>query len=294
MKSIAAFRDATMLDPTYARAYAGLADAYVLAAEYRALTPTESLPLAESAARRALQLDAELSEAHIALATVSQARWQWSAAEREYRAALDLNPGYSSAHQFYGEYLTLRNRHAEAIEQQRLARELDPVSLIVNAVLGITYYYAGQHQQAADQLRATLALDPEFAVAHEMLGRVYDALGDHAPAITHFERAVEISGRSPDYLAALASSHARYGDAIRARALLQELTTLAQKRYVSNFEFGMVYAALGENDRAFGYLEAAFEERATWLPFLAVGEGMKELRADARYADLLKRMDAGG
>lgn len=288
--SIVAFRGVTERDPTYAPAFAGLADAYAVAAEYRVIPPVESWPLAEAAARRALVLDPDSSDAHASLANVLAARWQWDDAEREFRTALDLNPGYSRAHQYYGEYLTLRNRHAEALEQQRLAHDLDPVSLIVNAVFGITYYYAGDYGKAERQLNETLELDPQFAVAHEMLGRTCDKLREHARAIEHFTRAVELSERSPEYLAALARSMALHGDAAPARALLEELEQMAAQRYVSHFEFAMVHAALGDRERAFGYLDAAFEERATWLPFLAVGDGLPELRDDARYARLIERM----
>jgi TolB-like protein/DNA-binding winged helix-turn-helix (wHTH) protein/tetratricopeptide (TPR) repeat protein len=290
LRSIAAFRETTELGPAYAPAFAGLADAYGLAAEYRALSPAESLPLAEIAARRAVELDPDSAEAHASLASVLQTLWQWSAAEREFQRAIELNPGYGPAHEYYGEYLTLLNRHDEAIEQQRLAHELDPVSLIGNAVLGVTYYYAAQYRQAARQLNATLALDPNFAVAHEMLGRAYDALGEHDQAVAHFQRAVAISGRSPEYLAALGRSYALHDDEPRARALLAELETLATVRYVSNYEFAMVHGALGERDRAFEYLEAAFKEQATWMPFLAVSDGLPELRGDPRYADLVRRM----
>ncbi|HSB19478.1 MAG TPA: tetratricopeptide repeat protein [Anaeromyxobacteraceae bacterium] len=293
-ESIRHFERAVALDPGYARAHAGLSDAYALAAEYRVLPPATSFPRARAAALRALEIDPLLGEAHASLGAILQAEWDWAGAERAYRRALELNPGYASAHQWYGELLTLLGRHEEAIARAARARDLDPASRIANAVLGVTWYYAGRYGEALEQLRATLALDPQFAVAHEMLGRACDATALHGEALEAFRRAVQLSGRSPEYLAALARSLALGGDAPGARALLAELRQAARTRYVSPVEFAMVHAALGERDRAFEWLERAYQERSTWLPWLGVGPGLAELRGDPRFRDLMRRLGLGG
>ena len=285
------FNQAIEQDPNYALAYAGLADAYVLFFRYSASSPQEAYPKAKEAARRALELDDTLAEAHTALAyALSDYDWDFAESGREFRRAIELNPNYATAHQWYSDSnLVIMGRFDEAIAEMRRAQELDPLSLIVNAELGRAYFNAGQYDKAVEQYRKILEMDQNFPVAHWFLGETYEARGQFAEAIAEYERARQLNG-DPRMLAMLGHARAASGHRAEALKLLAQLNEAAKQRYISPYYFAIVHAALGDRDQAFQWLERGYQERISSIPFIKYDHSLDPLRADPRFADLVRRI----
>jgi TolB-like protein/DNA-binding winged helix-turn-helix (wHTH) protein len=283
---LTAFRQAIALDATYAPAYAGVADDYSLLANYRVLTPREAFPLAEAAAKRALELDPTSAESHTALAyPENHYAWDWAAAEREYKTAIALNPSYSTAHLRYAELLSGVGRHDEAIAEIRRAQELDPLSLVVMSNVGRFLYHARRYDEAIAVLKRTLELDPHRVWARLHLAMSYEEKG-MAEARGEYERVNAAFGgeTGPGY----AHFCARTGRAARAREIAGDLMKTAGDS--DWFFIAGVYAALGDEDQAFLCLEKAYSTHDFFLAFLKVHPYMDPLRSDPRYVGLLQRI----
>ena len=290
-KAIADFKEAIDKDPNYARAWAGLADCYTILGCWGYEAPHHSYPKARAAAERALQLDGSLSEAHVSLAVAKKDYyWDWEGAETEYKRALVLNPGNATARQWYAEFLACLGRHAEAIAECERARELDPLSLIVAATLGRHgYSLARQYDRAIAELREIVRTDPQFWVAHVFLGfaLLYD--GQPQAALAEFTQAKQMD-ENADVQAGLGFALARLDRHPEARAVIAELKTLRDRRYVQSVAIAVVYVGLGENNNAFLWLEKAYEEHAQWLSEIKVDPLFDRLRQDARLDHLLRRL----
>jgi len=272
-------------------ASAGLADAHLLLGLYGVQPVTEALPQAKAAAEQALAIDDRLAEATTSLAFVTLAYdWDWSAAERAFQRALDLNPNYSTAHHWYAYHLVTLGRLDEAIAAMKRAQELDPLSLIMMTDLGELYVYARQYDKAIEQYRQVLELDPHFAMAHASLGGAYLQRGMVAEAMAAFQTAGQLSGDDPWIRVAFGHADGVLGKRAEAMAILDELRARSKKEYVSPLYIAWIYIGLGEKDRAFEWLEKAYEERAFGLLFLKVGPGYNSLRSDPRFADLVRRI----
>ena len=290
-KSIDYFNQAIELDPNYALAYAGLADAYVLFSGYSVSTPQDSYPKAKAAARRALDLDETLAEAHAALGLELFA-YEWKAAEssREFRRAIELNPNYATAHHWYGnQNLLYTGRFDEAIAEMKRAQELDPLSLIVNADLGDTYFYARQYDKAIEQLRKTIEMDQSFYYAHYELGMAYEMKGSYAEAITEYQKARQLNN-DPRVLALLAHAYASSGRRDEALRILDQLKEIEKQQYVAAYNFVIVYAGLGDHDQAFQWLEKSYQDHASRMTILQVDPFLDPLRSDPRFADLVQKV----
>jgi serine/threonine protein kinase/Tfp pilus assembly protein PilF len=288
-KGIEYFERAVETDPQYALAYAGLADSYNMVPGYDLAPRRESFPRAKEAARRALQIDDTLAEAHTALAYVLMYYdWNWPEAEREFKLAIKLNPRYAFAHHWYALYLqqALQQHYAAIVEMKR-ALELDPLSLIINASMSWVFCWAGRHDEAIESALKVLELDPNFVIAHVRLGLAYERKLLFEEAIRELQKAVALTERSPVRLAQLAHAYALAGKRGQAQLLLDEIKELSKQRYVSPYDIAMVYAGLGQKDQAFGWLQKAYEERR--LATLQVDPGFDNLRADPRFTDLLRR-----
>ncbi|HYL10034.1 MAG TPA: protein kinase [Candidatus Acidoferrales bacterium] len=289
-KAIESFKSAIEIDPTYALAYAGLADSYSLLSVYGELSPRETMPRAKAAAKRALEIDAALAEAQATLANIEWA-YDWDAvtAEAEFRKALASNPNYASAHQWYAVYLSNHGRHEEAIAEILRARELDPLSPIIEANTGADYYYARQYDRAIEELKAAAERDPNFWVTHSILGQTYLAMGRTADATAELEKARSLPPESVRTRSMLGRAYAVAGRRAEAQRLVEELLSLSRKRYVSPAFIAIVYVGLGEKDKAFTWLEKAYADRSDWMTLLNTDPLFDPLRSDPRFQDLLRR-----
>lgn len=294
-KGIEYFQQAVEKDPGYALAYVGLADSYNLLPYYAALAPCEAFPRAKQAARRALQIDDQLAEAHTALAF---AIWindlDWPAAERGMRRAVELKPSSAVARNTYGIYLAACGRGEEAIAEMKRAQELEPVSLIINATAGWVFYLLGNYDQAIEQAQKTLELAPDFPVVHRYLGLAYEQKQMFAEAVQELQRAAALSGGSAENIASLGHAYAMAQDGAEAQKLLGELMERSNREYVPSYEIAMVYTGLGEKYQAFDWLEKAYHERYHWLNLMGVDPRLDPLRSDLRFEDLLQRVGSPG
>ena len=276
--------------PEWARAHAGLADAYAVSGFYDYLPPSEAFPAAERAARRALALDPGLGAPHATLGYVHlYYEWRWEPAEDEFRRSIALDPAYSTAHQWYGNFLTAMGRFPEAMQQMREAQERDPLSLIANAALCWTQYYAREYVEAVAQCRRTLELNPDFELAHLWGGQALEQMGEVAAAQRLIERAVRLSGGTPLTRVALAHVLATAGRRDSARAVLTGLVKEGE-RYVPAYEIAKAYLALGEREAALRWLERAHEERAHSMAFLAVDPQLDPLQGVPAFEALRRKV----
>jgi len=287
------FQRAVDKDPTYARAYAGLADAYSVLGSWSldALPPSEVLPKARAAVTKALQLDDSIAEAHTALAGIkSSYDWDWQGASIEFRRAIELNPSYATSHQWYSQYLTQLGRFDEGIAEAAKAHSIDPLSLIVGAEIGCRLYWARRYDDAIEPIQKALELDPNFPVAHRYLGQVYEQKGMYKEAVAEFARAVALSESNPISLAALGHAYAVSGQRSKAIMVLKQLKELSKRRYVSSYDMALIYAGLGETDQAQEWLERAYRDRSPWMVHLKVDPRLDPLRSDPRFQDLIRRV----
>jgi eukaryotic-like serine/threonine-protein kinase len=290
-KAIEYFQAAIAKDPLYALAYAGLADCYHVPAN--PLPPREKMPLAKAAAMKALQLDDTLVEAHTSLARVVYAYdWDWPAAENEFKRAIELNSRYAPAHQWYGGYLSATGRFREADAEKKTAQELEPLSLIINFEVGLASYFSRNYDQAIDQFQKTLELDANFPPPHTFLAAAYEQKGMFEEAIAALQRAITVTKGADKTLAMASLGHvyAVSGKKTEARKTLAELQRLSEHSYVPATDVALVYAGLGEKDKAFAWLDKAYEEHSFSLSNLKVEPRFDPLRSDPRYADLLRRI----
>jgi len=286
-RAIEHFERATELDPSYAQAYAGLADCYSLGVWYIPLPVSEALPKLKAAATRAVSLDEGLAEAHEAMANVASFEWRWSAMLREHERALELNPGYATAHHWYALGSALLGRIDKAEREIRRALELDPLSLVINTDAGWVLYLARNYDEAIEQYRKTLELDPDFTLAHFDLALAYSAVGRHDEAITEMQKA---AGRGSDYLGGLGYVYGIGGKRTEAHHALQELKRLSIKQYVPPYHFAWIYTGLGDEENAIASLRRVYEQRATHVVDFKMHPMFDPLRADPRFQDLVQRV----
>ncbi len=290
-KAIEYFQQAVEKDPRYALAYTGLADSYVLLGWNSYLPPAEAFPMAKIAAKAAIQLDADLGEAHTPLAAVLWLNdWHWQEAQTEFKRSLALNPSHPTANHWYAEYLMTMGHHAEAVVAMRNSQELDPLSLIISVAIGWAFYMGRQYDEAIEQLRRTVELDPNYPVTYWILGLSLRSLGQYERAIAEGEKGVRLSGGSPLMSAALAQTLAAVGRQESAIQILDDLQKLAATKYVAPYFFAGIFTGLGETDRAIEYLEKCAEERSHWLLYLHIDPSMDGLRSNPRFQDLLRRV----
>jgi TolB-like protein/predicted Zn-dependent protease len=290
-KAIEYFQFAVEKDPSYALAYAGVADSYVLLGWNCYLPPKEAFSKGKADAMTALRLDPDLAEAHAALAALFWLHdWRWKDAETEFKRSLQLGPSYATANHWYAEYLMTMGRNEEAMARIEHSQELDPLSLIINVAVGWGLYHARRYEAAIEQLRRTLELDPNYPVTYWILGLLLRKTGHYELAIREGEKGVNLSGGGPLLRAALAHTLATAGRTKEALQTLDDLKKLAKQRYVSPYFFAGIHVGLGEDDCAIEYLERAYEERSHWLIYLHIDPGMDSLRYDARFKDLLRRV----
>jgi len=291
-RAIEYFRGAIEIDPNYALAYAGLADCYNLLNVYSMLPASETAPLAKEAAKKALAIDDGLAEAHAAMALVALSHdWDWLGLEKEFRKTIELNPNYAVAYEWHAFYLAAMGRLNEAIVDMKRALQLDPLSLSINAVTGWVFYWARRFDDAIEQYQRTIEMDPSFPTAHWLIGQAYEQKAMFDQAIEAHRKAVASFQGFAFPLASLAHAYALAGQKEQAQKLLVELEEISKQKFVSAYLRAVVYAGLGENDRAFEWLEKAWLERCWFLIFLKVEPIFDPLRSDPRFADLVRRVN---
>lgn len=292
-KGIEHFERAIKLDPAFALAHTGLADAYAfLASSTGEQPPTEFYPKSEEAARRALQLDDTLAEAHTSLGFYRLLyEWNFRGAAREFRRAIELNPNFANAHDGLSFYYKATAQHERAERSCREAQRIDPLSLFASVSLGWAFYFARRYEEAVEQNRKALELDPRFIFAHWNTGMAESQAGKHSEAVASLRRAVEYSGGGLAFKAHLAYACGRAancGD--EARTLLGELEGHACARYVPAYYFAITHLGLGEHDAALEHLSRASDERSGFLAYLRVEPMFDPLRSDPRFKQLEERV----
>lgn len=290
-KSADYFDAAIASDPRFAQAYAGLADAYVLLGGYGVIPQKDAMPRAKAAAQQALAIDDGLAEAYATLGLiVEQYEWNWPEVERDYKRAIDLNPNYAVAHHYYADgYLAAVGRREEAIVELRKARELDPLSPVIASDLGRHLGQAHRYGEAIDQFHKVLEVDPDFALAHDYLSQLYEEEGLFAEAIAEIEK-IRTPDRAPYVLAQLASVDVQAGRKADALRVLDELQQASRQTYVDPWAIAYVYAALGETDSTFLWLDKAYELKSPGLLGLKGDRHWDKFRDDPRFQRLLRRI----
>ena len=294
-KSVEYYDQAIQLDPTFALAYAGLADTYALLGGPEAggdMAPIEALPKAKAAALKAIELDSSLAEPHVSLGHVSYFYDRdWSAAEREFKRAIELNPNYPVAHHWYAIFLsTIPGRISEALAEIRRALELDPTSLIINAWYGRILGVSGQLDEAVEQCKKTIELDPNFILGHYRLGQTYAEKRMYTEAIEEFNKVLNLPDGKTTGLFGLAYAYALAGRKQESQKALDELLELSKHRYVSPGQIGIIYIARGEKDKAFERLEEAYKDYDLNLMRMKVEHRFDPIRSDPRFDNLVKRI----
>ena len=268
-----------------------MADCYTTLGYFSYLAPVDAFPKAKAAAIKAVELDPTLAEPHTSLAYARlYYDWDWPGAEKEFAEAISLNPNYATAHHWYSVYLTAMERPEQASTEIKRAHELDPLSLIINTDIGFELYYTRHYDQAVSQLKTTLEMKPDFPLAHLWLGRTYQEKAMYDEALAEF-KTVESSFRGwPVAIAAIGYVDGVSGKRTDAMNVLRDLNELARQRYVTSYGVALVYAGLGDRDKAFASLEKAHAERSHWLVWLKLDPRWDSLRADPRFADLVRRV----
>jgi tetratricopeptide (TPR) repeat protein len=236
-----------------------------------------------------------LGDAHASLASVKRLfEWDWAGAEAEYLTALVLSSNAATIHQAYGAHLAATGKADEALRELRRSEEIDPLSPMVNVGVAWGLYVARDFQGASEQSWKVLAMEPKFGAAQYTLGLAYAQMGLTEDAIVELRNARTCAGDQPAVLAALAHVHAVAGESGEAAGILGELENLSQRRYVSPYWLGLVYAGLGDRARALELLGRAYEERDVWLTWLGVEPRFDGLRTEPRFQELLRDIGLGG
>jgi TolB-like protein/tetratricopeptide (TPR) repeat protein len=290
-RAIACYRNAIELEPTYALAYAGLADCYNVLGTFAVLPPGDVFPRARAAARRALDIDDHLVAARVALASVSAFYERDSmASDREFRQAITTNPQYAEARQWYGLHLCVRGHFDEGLRELRDAQAQDPLSPMLNVQLASGYYFARRYERAAEILRTTIEVDGGFGPAHWFLGKIYAQRGDLDGAAAELQAAVDATDGTI-FLATLGWVFGVAGRIDEAERVLDELRSRAARDYVSPICFALVHAGLRDRPMTIERLRQAIEERSPFALWMKVDPLFDQFRGDSRFEALLRSLD---
>jgi tetratricopeptide (TPR) repeat protein len=291
-KAIAYYEQAIARDPNYALAYAGLSSAYILSPFYAGADRRDTSPKAKEAALKALRLDPNLAEAHLALGKVLFfSEIDLAGAMREYKRAIELKPNDAGAHHWFGnDTLAALGQFEEAIAEGKRAVELDPLSIVINADLGATFYYAHRYDESVRQLRKTLEIDPTSFYAHYSLGFVLQVSGDLSGAIAEYEKAKQV-GDNPLVSTLCAAAKAQAGDKDAALRMLSELDKISQHREVLGYWRALLYLSLNKKEEALRWLEQSFEERdGSNINWIKVDPLLASLHGDPRFEALVQKV----
>jgi TolB-like protein/Tfp pilus assembly protein PilF len=283
------FQRAIELDPTYALAYSGLADSYALR-EYTSEPAEEAYPQARRAALKALALDDQLAEAHVSLGLVGIGTWDWTTAEKEYKRAIELNPNLSRAHNNYGVFLFTMGRIEEALAEYRIAQQLDPANVVPASNIGGVLCQLGQYERGISAVKDALALEPNFLPSYPQLSSCYLRQKMYPRAIAALKEALSRNLSGPRILGGLAYVYAVSGNTGDALGIVEELKAAASTDDDALIRIAQVYIGLDDKERAFEWLEKAYQRRFYRLRDLKQDFVYDPLRSDPRFKDLLRRV----
>jgi len=287
-KAVEYYQQAIALDPAYALAYAQLSASYDILITNNELNPKEFALKVEAAARKALELDENLAEAHLAMARVQRSAWQWNEAENELKRAIELNSNLVAAHSAYAMFLMVHGKREEALAQLNHVRELDPLSPSANQAVLVGLLIFRKNDQALELAKKVLEENQQNPDAHIDVGELYARLGRHREAIAAYQAAIKLGDDSPDAQIILARAYASAGEPEKARAILKRYES--GKEYCSPVGLAFVHLALGERERAFASLEAAYAAHDQQLIWLLGEWRFDELHSDPRFQDLARRV----
>ena len=287
------FEEAIQKDSHFGQAYAGLAECYMSLGEYRWLPPEESYRKATEAVRKALELDETIGEAHNVLGWLSwRYDWDWRTAEKEFKHALELSPNEIDVHEGLVWYFGWSGRHTEALSEVGKIRELDPAYPFATIDEAGIYYHQRDYKALIEATQKHVASIPDDWTGHYFLGVGYEGSGRKLDAIPEYQKAVELSQGDSDPIAALAHAYAATGRTAEAQKMLHEWLHQSETSYVSPYMIATVYAGLADKDKAFEYLEKAYQERSSDIAyFLKADLRVDKLRSDPRFQDLMRRMN---
>ncbi len=285
------FNQATKLDPQYSMAYSGLADCYSALGYISFELPSRAFLKAEAAAMKALQLDSTLSEPHTSLAYIKfYYYWDWEGAEKEFLKAIQLEPRYALAYDTYCYFLTAMERFPEARVAVDKAIQLDPLSAQINTDKGFYLFYALDYDQALLSLKSTLELYPAYPLAHVWLARVYQEKNMFKESVSEYEKTLRVIKDWPVALAGIGYVYGISGQKSAAIKMLARLNEVSASRYVTPYGVALIYASMNENDKAFEWLNKAYEQRSNWLVWLKQDPRWKLIKNDPRYAELILKV----
>jgi serine/threonine protein kinase/Flp pilus assembly protein TadD len=292
-KGVECFLQATDLDPNYALAYAGLAEAYgFLASSTGGQPPREAYPKAKAAATKALELDEALGEAHCTLGFFRLLYdWDLAAAEEEFGRAIELSPNFANAWDGYGFYFKATSQSEASIRACQRAQELEPLSLFITLSLAWAYYFARQYDRAMEQGAKALDMDPNFGFAYWHRGMAYIQQKRFGDAITALRKAISLSGPATTFISYLGYANARLGKGREARQMIAQLERVSKRQYVSSYFIAIIYLGLGDLDRTFEWLEKAYQERSGFMAFINVEPLLDALRGDPRFKSLIEKIE---
>jgi serine/threonine protein kinase/Tfp pilus assembly protein PilF len=280
------FEEAIRIDPSYAPAYAGLADYYWSTLDLR---PRDGMPKAKENALKALELDPNLAQAHTELAAIHfYGDWDWIGAEKEFRRALTLNPGDADSHRYFSFFLAALARGNEALAESAKAQELDPLSISTQVTAGFVLYYGHEFDKAIEQCRKALDVDPNSAGAYDCLGSSYLAEGKYEEAIAASEKASSLWNEDPQRLVGLGRAYALADRKPDALKILEQLRRLSRNAYVPPYFFATLYTAMGQKEEAITWLEKGFREHDVFMAWLKVDGAVDRLREEPRFKQLLQ------
>jgi TolB-like protein/Flp pilus assembly protein TadD len=284
------FQRAIGKDADYALAYTGLADCYAIIPFYSNIPPKPAFEEAKKATDKALEIDDTNAAAHASLGFLKEYyEWDWAGAGREYKKAIELNPSYATARQWYGMYFMKLGQFERARRELKRALRFDPRSLIISSDLGLPFYFKGQYEEAIEQYRRVLEIDKDFIWARFFLGWAYERSGKFSEAIAEFQRAKLIDDR-PEVSAMIAHTFAVSGRKDEATSILKSLEEQSKHQYISPYYIALIFAGLGDKERAFAWLDKAYSDRGEWLVWLNVDPRFDSLWTDPRFSELLKRI----
>jgi eukaryotic-like serine/threonine-protein kinase len=284
------FNQAVELDPNDALTYLALADCYNISIYFTLTPPRELIPKARAMAKKALEIDPSLGEAHALLSILADAEWDWNEALKEGQLAISLSPGSARVHHLFAYTVAKQGRFDEALAEIRKARDLDPLNLIINADIAEILSYAGRYDEAIEQCRITLELDPNFSLAHARLGVAYWGKGMYKEALGPLQKAVELEGEGSVRMIHLAMGYGFAGEKEKAQEFLRKLRRRAKTEYVDPTWMAVLFAATGDKDKALDWIEKAYDERSPTATALLVDPRFNTLRSEPRYQAVLRRM----